>query len=134
MKIFVDTNIFLDILFKRGDYNASLAIFKAVKNNVFDGMVADISIVNIAYISRKVAVDIKAYLSAIEKSFSVRGANNLIIQNALILANNDIEDSIQYVIALHGECDFIISNDKGFYRGNIEVLGSGQFVDRYLKS
>ena len=34
MKIFVDTNVFLDILFKRGNYEASLAVFKAVKYRV----------------------------------------------------------------------------------------------------
>jgi len=133
VKIFVDTNVFLDILFKRGDYNAALSIFKAVKNRVFDGVVADISIVNIAYISRKVDVDIRAYLLAIEKSFSVMGADNTIIQDALMLENNDIEDNIQYLLALYGECDCIVSNDKAFYRGDVEVMDSSEFVERYLK-
>ncbi len=134
MKIFVDTNVFLDILFKRGNYNASLAIFKAVKNRVFEGLVADISIVNIAYISRKVDVDIRAYLSVIERSFSVMGADNSIVQDALILNNTDIEDNIQYFLALAGKCDCIVSNDKGFYVGDIEVLDNGEFVERYLKN
>jgi predicted nucleic acid-binding protein len=133
VKIFVDTNVFLDIVLKRDDYGASLAIFKAVKNRVYDGIVADISMVNIAYISRKVDVDIRAYLSAIEQSFSVQGADNAIIKDALVLANDDIEDNMQYYIALYAECDCIVSNDKGFYRGEIEVLGSDIFVDRYLK-
>ena len=133
MKIFVDTNVFLDIVLRRGDYDDSLAIFKAVKNRVYEGVVADISLANIAYISRKVDVDIRAYLSAIEQSFSVQGAGNTIIQDALLLANDDIEDNIQYHIALYAECDCIVSNDKGFYRGDIEILGSVMFVDRYLK-
>ena len=133
MKIFVNTNVFLDILFKRGNYNASLAILKAVKNRVFEGTVADISIVNIAYISRKVDVDIRTYLSAIERSFSVMGANNSIVHDALMLDNNDIEDNIQYFLALYGKCDCIVSNDKGFYIGDIEVLDNGEFVEKYLK-
>ncbi len=133
MKIFVDTNVFLDIVFKRGDYNAALAIFKAVKNRVCKGVVADISLVNIAYISRKVDVDIRAYLSAIEQSFAVQGADNTIMQDALMLANDDIEDNMQYYIALYAECDCIVSNDKGFYRGDVEVLGSDVFVGRYMR-
>ena len=132
MKIFVDTNVFLDIVLKRGDYAASLAIFKAVKNRVYEGVVADISLVNIAYISRKVNVDIRAYLSAIERSFVVQGADNTIIQDALILPNDDIEDNIQYFMALYSECECIVSNDRRFYRGDIEVLGSDVFADRYL--
>lgn len=133
MKIFVDTNVFLDIVLRRGDYDDSLAIFKAVKNRVYEGIVADISLVNIAYISRKVDVDIRSYLSAIEQSFSVQGADNAIMQDALLLVNDDIEDNIQYFMALYTECDCIVSNDKGFYRGDIEILGSVMFVDRYLK-
>lgn len=133
MKIFVDTNIFLDILFKRGNYTASLAVFKAVKNTIFNGVVADISIVNIAYISRKVEVDIRGYLSFIEQHFSVVGADNTIVQDALMLNNDDIEDNIQYFLALYGECDCIVSNDKRFYRADIEVLGSAAFVEKYLR-
>jgi len=133
VKIFVDTNVFLDIVLRRGDYDDSLAIFKAVKNRVYEGIVADISLVNIAYISRKVDVDIRSYLSAIEQSFSVQGADNAIMQDALLLVNDDIEDNIQYFMALYTECDCIVSNDKGFYRGDIEILGSVMFVDRYLK-
>ena len=132
MKIFVDTNVFLDIVLKRGDYDASLAIFKAVKNRVYEGVVADISLVNIAYISRKVNVDIRAYLSAIEQSFVVQGADNTIIQDALILPNDDIEDNIQYLMALYSECECIVSNDRRFYRGDIEVFRSDVFTDRYL--
>lgn len=100
---------------------------------MYEGVVADISLVNIAYISRKVDVDIRVYLSAIERSFSVEGAGNAIMKDALMLANDDIEDNMQYYIALYAECDFIVSNDKSFYEGDVEVLGSDVFVDRYLR-
>jgi len=133
MKIFVDTNIFLDILLKRDNYGAGIILFKAVKNRIYDAVIADISIVNIDYISRKVDVDIKAFLYAVEKSFDVVGADNDIIREALKLDNRDLEDSIQYCLALYGECDCIVSNDKGFYKGDVEVMDSSEFVDRYLR-
>lgn len=133
MKIFVDTNIFLDILLKRDNYDAGITIFKAVKNRVYDGVIADISIVNIDYISRKVDVDIKGFLSAVEKSFSILGADNTMVQKALKLDNRDLEDNIQYCLAVYEECDCIVSNDKNFYRGDIEVLDSSEFVFRYLR-
>jgi predicted nucleic acid-binding protein len=133
VKIFVDTNIFLDILFKRNDYMASHAVFKSVKNTIFTGFVADITIVNIDYISRKIDTDIKAYLLLIEKNFNIVGADNNIVKDALNILNSDIEDNLQYVIALKEECDCIISNDKSFYKNEIAVYSSSVFVDKFLK-
>jgi len=132
MKIFVDTNIFLDILFERENYKASLSILKAVKNTLFEGVVADITIVNIDYISRKVEADICAYLQMIEKHFSIVGADNNIIKKALALKNKDIEDNIQYSLALNKNCDCIITNDKGFYAGDIEVFSNVEFFEKYI--
>ena len=45
----------------------------------------------------------------------------------------DIEDNIQYLLARYSECACIVSNDRGFYRGNIEVLDSGAFVGKYFE-
>jgi hypothetical protein len=133
VRIFVDTNIFLDILFKRNDYEAALAVFKAVKHSVYDGVVADITIINIDYISRKVEHDIHAYLELIERSFNIVGANNSMIKEALTIDNKDIEDNIQYVLSKDENCDCIITNDKGFYNGEITLYNARTFVDSFLK-
>ena len=100
MKIFVDTNIFLDMLFKREGAKEASMVFKAVKNRVFEGVVADITIVNINYIARKFEADIRTYLKAIEKNFIIVGANNNLIKQSLLIDNLDLEDNIQYTLAL----------------------------------
>ena len=133
MKIFVDTNIFLDIALNRNQVKEGLAIFKAVKNSVFEGVIADITIINIDYIARKSQHNISTYLQAIEKNFSIKGANNAIIQKALDIDNSDLEDMVQYLLALESGCDCIVSNDKSFYRGEIGVLDSKEFVERFLR-
>ncbi|MDQ7047338.1 MAG: PIN domain-containing protein [Sulfurovum sp.] len=133
MKIFVDTNIFLDIALKREKAQEGLVVFKAVKNKIFEGIISDITIINIDYISRKVDTEIKPYLQAIEKNFTIIGANNTTIQKSLALDNKDLEDNIQYILALDHHCDCIVTNDKGFYKGSIETLNSSQFIERFLK-
>ena len=132
MKIFVDTNIFLDIALKRKQVKEALIIFKAVKSGIFEGVIADISIVNIDYISRKVEGDARAYLQAIEKSFLIVGADNNIVKASLALKNKDLEDNLQYLLAKEHACECIITNDKGFYQGKIEVLNSREFIEKFL--
>jgi predicted nucleic acid-binding protein len=36
----------------------------------------------------------------------------------------DMEDVLQYVCALQNRCDLIVTNDKSFYMGEIEVVGT----------
>jgi len=132
MKIFVDTNIFLDIALKREKANEGLIIFKAVKNRIFDGTIADITIINIDYIARKVETNINSYLSSIEKYFEIVGADNSIIKDGLNISNRDLEDNIQYLLAKKMGCEYIITNDKGFYKGDIDILNSTQFINRFL--
>ena len=43
-----------------------------------------------------------------------------------------IEDSLQYVCAKYENCDQIITNDKGFYNGELKTLNSVEFIDKYL--
>ena len=133
MKIFVDTNIFLDIALKREKFEEALIIFKAVKNEVFQGFIADITIVSIDYIARKFEGNVKEYLEAIERNFMIVGADNTIIKQSLIFENSDLEDNIQYLLALDTTCDCIITNDKGFYYGEINILTSSEFIDKFLK-
>jgi len=132
MNIFVDTNIFLDIALDRPGAAEALFIFKAVKNGVYQGFIADITIVNIGYIARRSHHDIRSYLAAIERYFRIVGADNRIVKAALQLDNNDLEDSIQYLSALEHNCDHIITNDNRFFRGEIETSGSAEFVRKFL--
>jgi predicted nucleic acid-binding protein len=133
VKIFLDTNVFLDIALKRANFQEALLILKAVKNELFEGVVADISIVNIHYIASKSGGDVNAYLQMIENYFSIVGADNRIVREALALNNSDIEDNIQYLLAHSVDCEVIVTNDKGFYRDEIELLNSFEFVEKFLK-
>jgi len=105
LKIFIDTNIFLDVILNRKD-------------------VADITLLNIDYIASKQTKNLRDFLEIINQSFTVVGVNNKMFDMALKIDNNDLEDAVQYVYAYTEQCSVIVSNDKKFYRGEIEVLGS----------
>jgi predicted nucleic acid-binding protein len=132
MKIFVDTNIFLDLILKRENFHDALLIFNAIEKRVFQGAVLDITILNIDYIAKKQVKDIKEFIKLINTSFTVVGANNEMISKALDIENSDFEDVLQYLSAKSFDSDCIVTNDKSFYRADIEMLSSSEFIKKYL--
>jgi len=134
MKIFIDTNIFLDLILKREDYKSALMIFDAIEQNIFEGVILDITILNIDYIASKQVKEIKEFLLLINKNFTVKGASNALIEEALRVNNSDLEDNLQYVIAKNLKVELIITNDKKFHKGNLPIITSREFVDKYVSN
>lgn len=134
MKIFIDTNIFLDLILKRANYQEATIILNSCEKNVFDAYIADITLLNIDYIAKKQVQNINTFLRAVSSVFEIIGINNELFNRALLLNNADLEDNVQYICALHHHCQIIISNDKNFYQGDIKVLSSKQFIDDYIQS
>ena len=89
MKVFIDTNIFLDLILKRKNYKEALIIFNAIEQELFIGVILDITILNIDYIAKKQVKDIREFLSLVNKTFLVIGANNKNIESALKLEKVD---------------------------------------------
>ncbi|RUM72299.1 MAG: hypothetical protein DSZ09_01480 [Sulfurovum sp.] len=133
MKIFVDTNIFLDLIFKRENFESALLIFNAIEKRLYVGAILDISLLNIDYIANKQVKDIKDFLRLVNTIFEVVGGTNKMFDDALSIQNDDLEDNLQYISAKKLMCDVIVTNDKKFYSEEIEKFTSSAFVDRYLK-
>jgi len=132
MHIFIDTNIFLDLILKREKYQEALLIFNAIERKIFDASILDITILNIDYIAKKQIQNTDAFLSTVNQLFQVLGASNNTIEKALNIDNNDLEDNLQYICAKETGCEVIITNDKNFYSETIEKTTSVEFVRRYL--
>lgn len=131
MNVFIDTNIFLDVALKRGGFKDSLIVLNAAQKGLFNGFIADITLLNIAYIAQKQLKDVNNFITQINQSFTVAGADNNTFANALSLQNKDLEDAVQYVCAQERDCDIIVTNDKGFYMGKIPVLNAKTFIKQY---
>jgi len=132
VRIFLDTNIFLDLILKRPAYKDALTIFDAVEQGLVEAVIADITILNIDYIARKQVVDIRKFLTLLNTLFVVVGASNSAIGEALNIKNNDLEDNLQYILAKSSNCSVIVTNDKKFFQGEVPLLNSQEFVERYL--
>ncbi|NOX14662.1 MAG: PIN domain-containing protein [Epsilonproteobacteria bacterium] len=132
MKIFLDTNIFLDLILKREGYQESLIILNAIEKEIFDGVILDITILNIDYIANKQVKDLKTFLLLLSTLFEIKGASNEMIKDAIAINNPDLEDNLQYICAKITKCEVIVSNDKNFYKGNLEVFSSVDFIEKYL--
>ncbi len=132
MKIFVDTNVFLDLILKRENFENSLLIFNAIEKKLYSGVILDITLLNIDYIANKQVKDIKDFLGLVNTIFEIVGGTNKMFDEALSIKNVDLEDNLQYISAKKLMCDVIVTNDKTFYSEEIVKFTSNAFVDKYL--
>ena len=131
MKVFVDTNIFLDLIMRRDGAKEALYILNSCHQSHFEGFVADITLLNIDYVASKQSKEIKEFLKTISNSFVIVGTDNAMFEKAFAISHNDLEDTIQYLSAKASHCDTIITNDKNFYNtGDIETITSKEFIER----
>jgi len=134
LKIFIDTNVFLDSYLKRDD-GISSSIFNFLEENKVKVYLNDISIINIAYIIKKVFLhsEIKEKINLITNEYNIVCANEKIISMANNSEFKDFEDGVQYFCAKEIDADLIISkNKKDFKFSNIDVLTPIEFGLLYL--
>ena len=131
MKLFLDTNIFMDMLFERDNGIYAKQIIQLIQNKTHEGYVADITLLNIDYVAKKQSQEIRKFLYFVEKHFVITGADNNDMHTALKLDNCDLEDNVQAVLAKKSACDFIISNDKSFIQSSLSVLNAKLFLAQY---
>lgn len=136
MKIFIDTNIFLDLILKRPNYQEALIILNSVEKGIFEGAILDITMLNIDYIAKKQVQDVKSFLNIVNSLFQVIGLDNHTIKEALEMSQNDLEDTLQYLACIKSKCSLIITNDTNFHKNtkqDIEILSSKNFLDKYFQ-
>lgn len=135
MKIFVDTNILLDVLTEREPFHKDSAIiWTLVEKNLVKGYISAISVNNIYYISKKMKGKATAekLVDQIMKNFRIISLTYEILKLSRTLSGKDFEDVIQYFSALQKGCDFIITRNKGdFPQKEIEVVEPVEFIEKY---
>ncbi len=131
MKIFLDTNIFLDFLLARENRKNARKIFEIIESSYFSFYLADITLINIDYIAKKEIADLREFLKYINNNCTTLGATNISFEKALNMENNDLEDNVQYCLALEQGCDYIVTNDKSFLKKDIKIISSEKFVLKY---
>lgn len=133
-KIFVDTNIVLDLLAKREPfYYSAQNLFELAEKELIELQISSITFVNIQYILRK-QVGGQAMRKILQNLrllcvISPIGAKE--IDLALLSDMKDFEDAVQYYSAVSTNASVIITrNIKDFKKSAIPVMNA----DEYIKS
>ena len=136
MKVFVDTNIFIDILLNRKEFiKESKQVYKLCENYIVKGYIAPISINNIYYICRK-AVNQEAltsFLCDVSHIFTISPMNNESVVFAKNLNINDFEDALQSAMAIQSGCDCIVTRNVDDFKkvAGIEVFSPKEFLLKF---
>ena len=132
MKVFIDTNIFLDLLCRRERFLAdSLKVFDLAVDGELELLISDLSIANIKYITRKDFTIDKFYeiLSAFRPVFTIVPVGGKAIDEALALKARDFEDALQYFSAVHSQADFLLTrNIKDYGFASMKVMTPADFI------
>ena len=124
MKVFLDTNIVLDLLLERDGYAEAAMILQMQEEGKLSVCVSVLTMVNAAYVYRKtvgqrMAVVNLKYLSAL---MEVLPMDNAMLQQAIYAEGPDFEDFLQGFCAANAGCDFIITRNGKDYAPERSLL------------
>lgn len=133
-KVFVDTNIIIDLLAKREPfYKDAQDLFTLSDKKEIHLYISSLSFANAYYSIAKhhKEVDAKKYLAKFKVLVTVLPLEDKAIELALASDFNDFEDGLQYFIAMDNDSDIIITrNKKDFKNSKIPVLTAGEYLKK----
>ena len=123
-KVFLDTNIVLDILLERGNYQAALEILQMGEDGKVELYTSYLSLANIAYIIRKdfSNTDKVITLKQLSSIMTVLPMDGNQFNTALFLDGPDMEDIFQAQCAVSSGCDVIITHNPRDFRISSSLL------------
>ena len=137
MRLFLDTNIMIDLLCKREPhYDSAAKIMVIREHNEVEIIVSSLSFVTCHYIMSK-TID-KKLVSELLKKFrilcEVAEVNEVNIDKSLFSKFNDFEDAVQYFAALKSKADCVITrNSKDFILSEIPIFSPQEFLSSINK-
>ena len=135
MKVFLDTNVIIDVLAAREPFfRDSQRVVDYCERHPESGFLSSLTFCTAAYVLRKsVAKDeLPNKLKTLRKIFDVLPVTKGSVDWAIDSQMPDFEDAMQYECALVAEMDVIVTRDKsGFADAEIPVLTPTEFVSKY---
>lgn len=146
MKLFVDTNILIELFENRKDADSVDRIFAACEDSNWERYLSVGSFYTLTYLIERIlrkqgihqpdtVVELRKILSSILDTFSIANINaDHLRQGISDLAFCDLEDSYQHQSALASGCDVLLTINKSDFKlsKSIEVLTPQEFIFKYL--
>ncbi|MEQ8703747.1 MAG: PIN domain-containing protein [Phaeodactylibacter sp.] len=134
-KLFIDTNIVLDLLGQRAPfYQDAAKLFSLADRKEVKLYVSSLSFANANYILSKLKSkeEARAILTRFKVLVEVLALDDKILELSLNDdAFSDFEDGLQYYTALENESDIIITrNLRDFKTSAIPVMTAGQYLQK----
>ena len=133
-KLFVDTNIVLDLLQKREEfYREAQELFTLADKKKVKLYISSLTIANTHYLlSRHYnSNDARKILAKFKVLVEVLSLDHKIIDLALTSDLKDFEDAVQYYTALENNMDLIITrNKRDFKKQSIPILTAKEYINR----
>ncbi len=131
-KLFLDTNIMLDLLGERIPfYNSIAKIATLADKGLITMVVSALSYATVSYILTKYenAEIAKDKLRKFRIISEICGLDELIIEKGLNSKFSDFEDSLQYFSALKSECNILITrNGKDFKLSQVPIMTAEEYL------
>ena len=132
MKLFLDTNVILDLLGKREPFvKDAAAIVSLADKGAVSLVVSALSYSTTDYFLKKILSPSKSIenLRKFRTISEVVPLDDIIIDKSLNSNFSDFEDGLQYYSALKANCEFIITrNAKDFKQSDLTVLTPQEFL------
>ena len=132
-RIFVDTNIVLDLLLKReGFFGAAQGLFVAFEHGRIRGVISSLSLLNAHYAYRKEADEllVRRELELVSRLVEVYPLDMALIKEALDDASFvDFEDGVQHASAMRSNCSKILTRNLSDYkRARLPVMTAASYL------
>ena len=131
-RLFVDSDIIIDLLAKREHYLSAARLLTIIQERKVMAFTTPIVLANVDYIITKYAnrTKSKKAIRVLRKNISVLSMGEKIVDKALESSFADFEDALQYYAADAHSMDFIVTrNEKDYRRGKIRTVDAQEFVD-----
>ena len=132
MKVFVDTNVLLDVLAKREPfYRDSAHVWSLAEQATIRGLISVISFNNIYYIVRRLKgrKTAERVLGMLRDVFTPVALNGQILNQAIAAVFGDFEDALQYHSAAHADASCLVSrNPSHVPQSDLPVLTPAEFL------
>ncbi len=134
-RIFIDTNIFLDLFCRREPfYFQAAALFSAIDKGKVEACASSLTYANLHYVLRKSIGSHKAVeaLKNLRKLVPILPVDDTVIAKALDSNFSDFEDAIQYYTALENSLPVIVTrNRKDFRAATITTCTAEEFLAQF---
>ena len=136
-KVFVDTNIVLDLLLMRKSYYKSVTqLFSFADRKELIICISALTFTTVHYILSKHVGSEKAknILRQFKTLVKVLSIDDNIIDHALASDFRDFEDAVQYHCALSADIAILLTRDfKDYQKANISVMSTEDFLKIYKR-